>query len=150
MHFKPVDNMNTQPGDLAIRTALQLSKELKREGIHLGKSAKRARILICREAERRNWTDTPYMGLSPKLNERIRSYYAAANNRFSIRVWGCPWDQIFNVGPVAESRIPTTAEQKAVDQAVKQIRLQLNSRPQRLSPLLHYFAKTVGTKKERC
>ena len=42
------------------------------------------------------------------------------------------------------------AEQKAVDQAVKQIRLQLNSRPQRLSPLLHYFAKTVGTKKERC
>jgi len=150
VHFKPVANMNAQPGDLAIRTALQLSKELKREGIRLGKSAKRARVLICREAEQRNWIGTPYVGLSPKLSERIRSHYAAANNRFALRVWGCPWDQIFTAGPVAESRIPTAAEQEAVDQAVKQIRLQLNSPPQRFSPLLRCFADAIGTKKERC
>ena len=51
VQFKPVPNLNTQPGDLAIRTALQLSQELKREGIRLGKAAKQARRLICHEAE---------------------------------------------------------------------------------------------------
>ena len=58
MHFEPLANLNTQPGDLAIRTALQLSQELKREGVRLGKSAKRARTLLCQGAERRNWMET--------------------------------------------------------------------------------------------
>ena len=150
VQFQAMANLNAQPGDLAIRTALQLSQELKREGIRLGKAAKQARRLICHEAEQRNWMKTPYMGLNPKLNERIRSHYAAANNRFSIRVWGCPWDQIFTVGSVAESRIPTTAEQEAVNQAVKQIRLQLGSRPQRFRPLLRFLADAAGRTKERC
>ena len=59
VQFKPVANQNSQPGDLAIRAALQLSQELKREGVRLGKRAKRARTLLCREAERRNWMETP-------------------------------------------------------------------------------------------
>ena len=57
VQLKPVAKLNTQPGDLAIRTALKLSQELKREGIQLGKKAKQARTLICREAERRNWME---------------------------------------------------------------------------------------------
>ena len=58
VHFKLVANLNIQPGDLAIRTALQISQELKREGIRLGKSAKRARTLLGQEAERRSWMET--------------------------------------------------------------------------------------------
>ena len=37
VQFKPVAKQNSQPGDLAIRTALQLNQELKREGVRLGK-----------------------------------------------------------------------------------------------------------------
>ena len=40
--FHAVENMNSQPGDLAIRTALHLNQAFQREGIHLGKKAKRA------------------------------------------------------------------------------------------------------------
>ena len=151
VQFQSISNLNAQPGDLAIRTALQLSQELKHEGIRLDKTTKlQARSLIYREAEQRNWMKTPYIGLSPKLNARIRSHYTAANNRFSIRVWGCPWDQIFPAGPTAESHIPTRAEQKAIDQAVKKICLQLGPRPQRFRPLLRLLADATGRTKERC
>ena len=37
VQIKPVTNQNSQPGDLAIRAALKLSQELKREGVRLGK-----------------------------------------------------------------------------------------------------------------
>ena len=96
LQLKPEANQNLQPGDLALRAVLQLSQELKREGVCLGKRAKRARTLLCQEAERRNWMETPCMGVDSRLNQRIRAHFAAANNRFANRIWGCPWDQIFN------------------------------------------------------
>ena len=42
LQLKPEANQNLQPGDLALRAVLQLSQELKREGVRLGKRAKRA------------------------------------------------------------------------------------------------------------
>ena len=150
VQFKPVDNQNSQPGDLAIRTALQLSQELKREGVRLGKRAKRARTLLCREAERRNWMETPYMGVDSRLNRRIRAHFAAANNRFANRIWGCPWDQIFSPDTAAQSRIPSAAEQQAIDQAVRRIRRRLIPAAQRLWSWLPIPAGDLGRKKERC
>jgi hypothetical protein len=150
VHFQPVANLNTQPGDLAIRTALELSQELKREGIQLGKKAKRARTLICREAERRNWMETPFQGLDPELNQRIRTHFAAANNRFALRVWGRPWDQIFTPSPATAGRIPSTAEQREIHQAVKQIRRRLDPQSQRLKPWIRFLTVALGIKKERC
>ena len=150
VHFQPVANLNTQPGDLAIRTALELSQELKREGIQLGKKAKRARTLICREAERRNWMETPFQGLDPELNQRIRSHFAATNNRFALRVWGRPWDQIFTPSPATAGRIPSTAGQREIHQAVKQIRRRLVPQSQRLKPWIRFLTVALGIKKERC
>ena len=150
VHFQPVANLNTQPGDLAIRTALELSQELKREGIQLGKKAKRARTLICREAERRNWMETPFQGLDPGLNQRIRTHFAAANNRFALRVWGRPWDQIFTPSPATAGRIPSTAEEREIHQAVKQIRRRLDPQSQRLKPWIRFLTVALGIKKERC
>ena len=130
-HFERMNNMNAQPGDLAIRTALQLRLELKRDGIRLDKTARqRARALLCKEAEQRNWAQTPYIGLNPELNQRIRDYFAAANNRFAQRIWGCRWDQIFTTGPLAEARSPIEAERDDMHQAIKRIRRKLfQSRP---------------------
>ena len=150
VQFKPVANQNSQPGDLAIRAALQLSQELKREGVRLGKRAKRARTLLCREAERRNWMETPYMGVDSGLNRRIRAHFAAANNRFANRIWGCPWDQIFNPDTAAQSRIPSAAEQQAIDQAVRRIRRRLVPPAQRLWSWLPFPAGDLGRKKDRC
>ena len=150
VQFKPVANLNTQPGDLAIRAALQLSHELKREGVLLGKSAKRARTLLCLEAEQRNWMETPFQGLNPELNQRIRTHFAAANNRFANRIWGCPWDQIFNPDTAAQSRIPSAAEQQAIDQAVRRIRRRLVPPAQRLWSWLPFPAGDLGRKKDRC
>ena len=150
VQFKPVANQNSQPGDLAIRTALQLSQELKREGVRLGKKAKRARTLLCREAERRNWMETPLHGLDPELNQRIRAHFAAANNRFAIRIWGLPWDQIFTPSPATAGRIPSTAEQREIHQAVKQIRRRLDPQSQRLKPWIRFLTVALGSKKERC
>ena len=150
VQFKPVPNLNTQPGDLAIRTALQLSQELKREGVRLGKKAKRARTLLCREAERRNWMETPFQGLNPELNQRIRTHFAAANNRFANRIWGCPWDQIFNPDTAAESRIPSRAEQRAIDQTVKRIRRRLFPQSQRFKPWIRLLTVARCMEKERC
>ena len=150
VQFKPVANLNTQPGDLAIRAALQLSHELKREGVLLGKSAKRARTLLCREAERRNWMETPFQGLNPELNQRIRTHFAAANNRFANRIWGCPWDQIFNPDMASQSRIPSTAEQRAIDQTVKRIRRRLIPQSQGVKPWIRLLTVALGMEKERC
>jgi hypothetical protein len=150
VHFKPLANQNSQPGDLAIRTALQLNQELKREGVRLGKSAKRARTLLCQEAERRNWTKTPYMGVDPRLNRRIRAHFAAANDRFAKRIWGCPGDQIFSPAAAAESPVPNAAEQKAIDQATQRIRRRLIPRSQRIRAWLRQLGSAIGTKKERC
>ena len=150
VQFKPVPNLNTQPGDLAIRAALQLSHELKREGVLLGKSAKRARTLLCREAERRNWMETPFQGLNPELNQRIRTHFAAANNRFANRIWGCPWDQIFNPDMASQSRIPSTAEQRAIDQTVKRIRRRLIPQSQGVKPWIRLLTVALGMEKERC
>ena len=150
VQFKPVANQNSQPGDLAIRAALQLSQELKREGVRLGKRAKRARTLLCREAERRKWMETPYMGVDSGLNRRIRAHFAAANNRFANRIWGCPWDQIFNPDTAAQSRIPSAAEQQAIDQAVRRIRRRLVPPAQRLWSWLPFPAGDLGRKKDRC
>ena len=132
-HFQRIDNMNAQPGDLAIRTALQLRLELKRDGIRLDKTAKqRARALLCKEAKQRNWAQTPYRGLNPDLNRRIRDHFSAANNRFAQRVWGCQWDQIFTPGPSVEARSPIDAEKDDIDQAIRRIRRKLfPSRPLR-------------------
>ena len=150
VQIKPVANQNSQPGDLAIRTALQLSQELKREGVRLGKKAKRARTLLCREAERRNWMETPFQGLNPELNQRIRTHFAAANNRFANRIWGCPWDQIFNPDTAAESRIPSRAEQRAIDQTVKRIRRRLVPQSQRFKPWIRLLTVARCIEKERC
>ena len=132
-HFQRIDDVNAQPGDLAIRTALQLRLELKRDGIRLDKTAKqRARALLCKEAERRNWAQTPYMGLNPELNRRIRDHFSAANNRFAQRVWGCQWDEIFTPGASAEARFPIDTEKDDIDQAIRRIRRKLfQSRPLR-------------------
>ena len=150
VQFKPVANLNTQPGDLAIRAALQLSHELKREGVLLGKSAKRARTLLCLEAEQRNWMETPFQGLNPELNQRIRTHFAAANNRFANRIWGCPWDQIFNPDMASQSRIPSTAEQRAIDQTVKRIRRRLIPQSRGVKPWIRLLTVALGMEKERC
>jgi len=150
VQFKPVANQNSQPGDLAIRASLQLRQELKREGVRLGKRAKRARTLICREAERRNWMETPFQGLDPELNQRIRTHFAAANNRFALRGWGQPWDLIFTPRPATVGRIPRTTEQREIHQAVKQIRRQLVPQSRRLKPWIRFLTVALGIKKERC
>ena len=134
--FHAVENMNSQPGDLAIRTALHLNQAFQREGIHLGKKAKRARALLCREAEQRNWGQTPYVGLDSTLNQRIRDCFAAANNRFAQRIWGCSWDQIFPESPIAEPRSPSTAEQQEIQQAAEVIRRRLFPQPSWLKTVL--------------
>ena len=150
VRFQPVANRNAQPGDLAIRTALQLSQQLNDEGIRLGKAARRARSLLCSEAERRNWIATPYRGLDPALNQRIRSHFAAANNRFADRVWGCSWDQIFTPEPAKESRIPSAAEQRAIDQAVTRLHRQLFPGPHPVRTWLRSLAAAIGMNRERC
>ena len=125
VHFQPVANRNTQPGDLTVRTALLLHQELKRDGIRLGKAAQRARSLLSHEAEQRNWMRTPYMGLDSELNQRIRAYFAAANNRFAQRVWGCQWDQIFTTVQSEKPRNLTIAEQDEIARAIRRIRRKL-------------------------
>jgi len=150
VQFKPVANQNSQPGDLAIRTALKLNQELKRKGVRLGKSAKRARTLLYQEAERRHWRKTPYMGVDSKLNRRIKAHFAAANNRFAKRIWGCPWDQIFSSETAAPSCTPNAAEQKAIDQATQRIRRRLNPRSQRFRAWLQRLGSAIGSTKERC
>ena len=127
VHFKLVANLNIQPGDLAIRTALQISQELKREGIRLGKSAKRARTLLGQEAERRNWIETHCMGVDSKLNQRIRAHFAAANNRFANRTLGMPLGSDFQPGDCSTE-----------------------PHPQRVRTWLRLLGNAIGTTKEHC
>ena len=124
--FQTIDNLNAQPGDLAVRTALQLRQELRDDGIHLDKKIKRrARALICREAEQRDWARNPYIGLNRELNRRIRDHFAAANNRFAQRVWGCQWGQIFTTEHLEEPRHLTVAERDEIHRAIQRIRRRL-------------------------
>ena len=94
--------------------------------------------------------ETPYMGVDSRLNRQIRAHFAAANNRFANRIWGCPWDQIFNPDTAAQSRIPSAAEQQAIDQAVRRIRRRLVPPAQRLWSWLPFPAGDLGRKKDRC
>ena len=123
--FKPIRDLNIQPGNLGIHAALTLSRESRDKETLKGRTAKRARALICKEAEQRNWAKRPYIGLNPELNRRIRDHFAAANNRFAQRVWGCQWDQIFTAEHLEEPRNLTIAERDEVHQAIKRIRRRL-------------------------
>ena len=122
--FKPIDDLNIQPGNLGIQTALLLRKEFHNDEI-LKRNAKRTRSLICKQAEQRNWIKTPYIGVNPELNQRIQDYFSAANNRFAQRVWGCHWNQIFTMDISAEPGSLTAAERDEMNQVVKQIRRRL-------------------------
>jgi len=122
--FKPINDLNVQPGNLGIQTALLLKREFQSDE-SLKRNAKRTRHQICKQAEQRNWTKTPYIGVNPELNQRIKDYFSAANNRFAQRVWGCHWDQIFTMDISAEPKSLTAAERDEINQVVKQIRRRL-------------------------
>ena len=132
--FKPIEDLNVQPGNLGVHTALALSQEFKNTETLQGKTAKRkVRALIYKEAEQRNWFKTPYIGVNPELNRHIQDYFSAANNRFAQRVWGCRWNEIFTTEISTEQRNLSKAEQDEIHQAIKQIRRRLF--PMRKFPL---------------
>ena len=94
--------------------------------------------------------ETPYMGVDPVLNKRIRAHVASANNRFAHRIWGCPWDQIFSPAAAAKSAVLNATEQKAIHQATQRIRQRLIPRSQRIRGWLRRLGSAIGSKKERC
>ena len=124
--FTPIEDLNVQPGNLGVHTALALSKEFKNTEILQGRSAKRrVRALIYDEAEQRNWLRTPFIGVNPELNRHIQDYFSAANNRFAQHVWGCKWNEIFTTEISTEQRNLSKAEQDEIHHAIKQIRRKL-------------------------
>ena len=144
--FQAIDNRNTQPGDLAVRTALHLSQELKSDGIRLGKKAQRARTLLTRESKRRGWSQTPYVGLDQATYNSIRDHFAEGNNRFSVAVWGCTWQQIFPLETLPQARLPSADAIKEIEEASAQIRRKLLARPNRFQMLWRSISKSVRSR----
>lgn len=89
---------NAQPGWQAVWIAQRIARQLRRHHLEAwGTSACKAMIREELEqlAERQGWLAEPFQGLSDALLERLEERYAASNERFARRVWGCSWRELF-------------------------------------------------------
>lgn len=89
---------NSQPGWKAVWLAQHLARRLRRhhpEAWRDGGCKARLRQALERLAVERDWPAEPYQGLDQRLLARLEHHYAASNERFARRVWGCSWRELF-------------------------------------------------------
>jgi len=60
-----------------------------------------ARRDLVEAAAARGWDETPFVGLTRDMRERVRAAFAEPNERFAKRHWGKGWDAVFE--PLAEA-----------------------------------------------
>ncbi|MEB3352687.1 MAG: hypothetical protein VKM34_00405 [Cyanobacteriota bacterium] len=97
--LKPLDQRaNAQPGWQAVWIAQRLARRLQRQhpqAWRSGVSKARIREALERLALQQGWQTEPFQGLTDPLLSRLEERYAASNDRFAQRVWGCGWRQLF-------------------------------------------------------
>lgn len=89
---------NSQPGWKAVWLAQHLARRLRRhhpEAWRDGAFKARLRQAIERLAVERDWPAEPYQGMDGELLTKLERHYAASNERFARRVWGCSWRELF-------------------------------------------------------
>ncbi len=96
----PLDQRaNAQPGWQAVWIAQRIARQLRRHHLEAWR-ASACKVKIREEleqlAERQGWPAEPFQGLSEPLLSRLEDRYAAGNERFAQRVWGCSWRELFS------------------------------------------------------
>ena len=89
---------NVQPGWQAVWIARHIARRLsERYPEAWASSTCKARIReqLERLAEDQGWPVDPFQGLDDALLTSIEQRYAASNDRFAQRVWGCNWRDLF-------------------------------------------------------
>ncbi|TVS04615.1 MAG: hypothetical protein EA413_08665, partial [Cyanobium sp. PLM2.Bin73] len=89
---------NSQPGWKAVWLAQRLARRLRRhhpEAWRDGATKARLRQALERLAVKREWPAEPYQGVDGESLARLEQHYAASNERFARRVWGCSWRELF-------------------------------------------------------
>jgi hypothetical protein len=89
---------NSQPGWKAVWLAQHLARRLRRhhpEAWRDGGCKARLRQALEQLAVERDWPAEPYQGVDGELLTKLERHYAASNERFARRVWGCSWQELF-------------------------------------------------------
>lgn len=89
-HPAAADKANVQPGCRGVWLAQAVGARLEALGVpgcRLGNTGS----VVRRIAERQGWQDDRYCGFDAQAAAAVANHYAAANDAFALRVWGCRW-----------------------------------------------------------
>lgn len=89
--WRPADPQrgNVQPGCGGVWLAQAIGERLTQLGVKA--TALHTGSVVRRIAERQGWTEDRYCGFDAESAARVVEHFAAANDAFAHRVWGCPW-----------------------------------------------------------
>jgi hypothetical protein len=101
--WRPADPQrgNVQPGCGGVWLAQAIGARLAVLGVESG-SVRNTGGVIRRIAELQGWTEDRYCGFDAESATRVAEHFAAANDAFAQRVWGCSWRE----------RVPEVAMQR--------------------------------------
>ncbi len=89
---------NTQPGWKTVWLARHLGQRLRDSDPVAWRDRRlkaRLRKALDQLAIEQGWPAEPYQGLDAELLASLEHRYAASNERFAERVWGCSWREMF-------------------------------------------------------
>ncbi|MFN7229213.1 MAG: hypothetical protein ACK5UG_09180 [Synechococcaceae cyanobacterium] len=94
--LEPIDRAlaNAQPGWRTVWLAHWLAGRLRANHPQLWRDSEVRRGLrrrLERLAEQQGWPADPFVGLTLRLQRQIESHFAASNDWFAQRAWGCSW-----------------------------------------------------------
>lgn len=122
----PQETANSQPGWRTVWLARWMARRLRRHHPEIWRQPKlrrRLRRRLDRLAQQQGWPAEPFVGLAPALQQRIETHYAASNDWFAQRAWGCSWRDRLPPTPAAlrRSEPGTAAERRQLVALGKQL-----------------------------
>jgi hypothetical protein len=90
--WRPADPQrgNVQPGCGGVWLAQAISVRLEALGVDPAALPNTGGV-VRQIAERQGWTEDRYCGFDADSAARVAEHFAATNDAFAHRVWGCPW-----------------------------------------------------------
>jgi len=111
--WRPADPQrgNVQPGCGGVWLAQAIGERLTQLGVKA--TALHTGNVVRRIAERQGWTEDRYCGFDAESAARVAEHFAAANDAFAQRVWGCPWRERVPAVPMQRRQFSPPADPDA-------------------------------------
>jgi hypothetical protein len=112
--WRPADPQrgNVQPGCGGVWLAQAISGKLKQLGLDAADFPNTGGV-VRQIAERQGWTEDRYCGFDAASVARVAGHFAATNDAFARRVWGCSWRERVPAVPMQRRQFTPPADPQA-------------------------------------